>query len=276
MTTTSSPVRDHYQSATTTDLDGLLARIDAMLGEIAGPITTARLARLDQFHLGGLAATAELARRLALRPEHVVLDAGSGFGGPSRYLAETSGCRVIGIDLAPDFVAVAKMLTDRAGLADRVSFRVGDLLELPLDDASVDAVWTQHVAMNIRDKVSLYRELRRVLKPSGQLAFFDPIAAHEGAEPFYPVPWATSPATSTLLTEGETVAVIEQAGFRLHAIEDMTAQAMGWASQPPPSDGATMTLASIVGPQMGDMVANFGRSLKEGRVRLSMGVFDAV
>ena len=161
-----------------------------------------------------------------------VLDAGSGLGGPARYLAETFGCHVEGVDLSPDYVAIARLLTDRAGLADRVAFGEGDLTALPFEDARFDLVWTQHVAMNIADRAGLYRELRRVLKPDGRLAFYDPLAADGHPDPIYPVPWAQTGATSTLLTADETCAVLEGAGFAVASLDDVTEAALGWAAWP--------------------------------------------
>ena len=85
-------VRQHSQAAIP-DRDALLAALDRAVDRMAGPITAAALARLDQFHFGGLAATAALAQATADRrtigPTMRVLDAGSGLGGPARYLAET-------------------------------------------------------------------------------------------------------------------------------------------------------------------------------------------
>ena len=174
------------------------------------------------FTWGGLAATAAIAERLGLEPGHLVLDAGSGLGGPARYLAETFGCRVEGVDLSPDYVAVARLLTDRAGLAEQVTFQEADLLRLPFEDGRFDLVWTQHVAMNIADRDGLYRELQRVLKPGGRLAFYDPLAADGHPEVIYPVPWAQSAATSTLLTSAETTAALERAGFSVNTLDDVT------------------------------------------------------
>ena len=276
MNSINDTIRDHYQ-ADIEDQGALLSRIAAALDGMDGPLTSAQLASLDQFHVGGLAATMEFARRVGVPADTHVLDAGSGLGGPSRYLAEKFGCRVEGIDLSPDYVAIATLLTERAGLAGKVGFRVGDLTDLPFPDAGFDLVWTQHVVMNIRDRDMLYREIRRVLKPGGRFAFYDPIAADGHPEPFYPVPWAETPATSTLLTADETRAVLEQAGLRVDTLEDVSSEALGWVAQqqqagPPPA----LNTGMVVGPRMGPMVANFGRNVKEGRVRLVMGVCTAV
>ena len=275
MTAINDTIRRHYQ-ADIGDQGALLARINAVLDGMSGPLNAAQLASIDQFHVGGLAATVEFARRLGIEADALVLDAGSGLGGPSRYLAETFGCRVEGIDLSPDYVEIAKLLTERAGLSAKVGHHVGDLTDLPFPNASFDLVWTQHVVMNIRDRATLYREIRRVLKPGGRFAFYDPIAADGHPEPFFPMPWAETPATSTLLTAAETKAVLEDAGLRVEALDDVSREALGWVGQqqeagPPP----VLSTDLVVGPRMGPMVANFGRNVKEGRVRLVMGICTA-
>ncbi len=274
MTTHADAVRGHYQAAIT-DREALLARLAAAVDAMEPPIDARALAPLDQFHMGGLAATIAVAARVGVTVGALVLDAGSGLGGPARYLAETFGCQVDGVDLSPDYVAIAQMLTDRAGLAKMVTFREGDLTRLPFEDARFDLVWTQHVAMNIADRAGLYRELRRVLNPGGRLAFYDPLAADGRPDLIYPVPWAQTAETSTLLAADETRAILEQSGFAVASLDDVTEQAMGWAAQqgPPGKAGAAST-GMIVGPRMAEMVGNFVRNLREGRLRLMVGIAE--
>ncbi len=155
------------------------------------------LAPLDQFHVCGLAATKELAARLGIKTDTILLDIGCGLGGPARYLAATCGCRVTGIDLSQPFIDVARMLTDRVGLSDRVSFQQADALALPFADAGFDYVLTQHVAMNSADRVPFYANIHRVLKPGGSLAIFD-VVAGDGTPLLFPVPWACQPENSAL------------------------------------------------------------------------------
>ena len=199
MTTRSDAVRTHYQAAIV-DREALLQRVTEAVDAMEPPIDARRLAPLDQFHMGGLAATAAFApERIGINAGTRVLDAGSGLGGPARYLAETFGsmrrghrscarlCRGRGV-----------FLTRRAGLTDPlVTFHEGDLTAaLPFDEAQFDLVGTQHVAMNIADRAGLYRELCRVLKPGGRLAFYDPLAADGNIRrPLYPVPWAQTAET---------------------------------------------------------------------------------
>lgn len=275
MTPQADAVRDHYQAAIA-DREALLARINAAVDAMEPPINARRLAPLDQFHMGGLAATIAFAERVGIAADAAVLDAGSGLGGPARYLAETFGCQVEGVDLSPDYVAVARLLTGRAGLAGRVAFREGDLTALPFEDARFGLVWTQHVAMNIADRASLYRELRRVLKPGGRLAFYDPLAADGHPDLTYPVPWAQTAATSTLLTAEETRSGLAEAGFAVLSLDDVTDQAMGWAAQQgPPAQPGGVNTAMIVGARMAEMAGNFVRNLRDGRVRLGIGLARA-
>lgn len=264
-------VRDHYQAAIT-DQDDLLARIAAAVDAMEPPIDSKRLAPLDQFHMGGLAATIAVAAQVDIRKDALALDAGSGLGGPARYLAETFGCRVEGVDLSPDYVAIARLLAERSGVSERVSFEVGGLTRLTAEDARYDVVWTQHVAMNIADRDSLYRELHRVLKPGGKLVFYDPVAADGHPAVTYPVPWAQSHESSTLLTVDETRAALELAGFIVTSIEDATDLALGWAAQQGAPQPNGVNASMIVGARMAGMAANFVANLRAGSVRLAVGL----
>jgi sarcosine/dimethylglycine N-methyltransferase len=203
MTTNTESVRDHYQAGIE-DETKLLARLNRIIDEMEPPPTAEKFAGFDQFHVGGLAATVELAKRSGITPHMRVLDAGSGLGGPSRFLAETIGCHISGVDLTPAYVAVATLLAERAGLSGKVSYHIGSITELPFEDGGFDVVWSQHVVMNIADRAALYRELRRVLKTGGTFAFYDPYEPDNGETPHYPLPWAETPATSTLLTKEAT------------------------------------------------------------------------
>jgi sarcosine/dimethylglycine N-methyltransferase len=269
-------VRDHYQAGIE-DQAALLATLTRAIDAMEPPLTAEKLAGFDQFHVGGLAATAELATRARIARDMHVLDAGSGLGGPSRFLAEHIGCHVTGVDLTPGYVAVASLLADRAGLSHRVNYRIGSIVDLPFDDGSFDVVWSQHVVMNIPDRARVYRELRRVLKTGGTFAFYDPYLSDTGDAPLYPVPWAETPATSTLLTKKATVAALEDAGFRVLAFDDITPVGVDWIArqQELMRQPNALTLAVVMGARMRDMAANFGRNLMEGRVRLVMGTCSA-
>jgi SAM-dependent methyltransferase len=271
MTDVLDGVRDHYRAT------GLTERLKAALA-VFGPedqrLAPQQLAGLDQFHTRGLAATADLAKLAGITADMSVLDVGSGVGGPARLLAATFGCHVTGVDLSEPFVDAARYLTARTGQSGQVAFETGDALKLAFDEGRFDAVFLQHVAMNVADRARLYREIRRVLKPGGRFATYDVVSGQ--GEPHYPVPWARTPATSFLLTADATRTAIEGAGFRMLLCQDDSETARNWfaqlrASGPPPSPN----LGVVMGPDFAKLSGNLGRNLMEGRIGILTAVFEA-
>jgi ubiquinone/menaquinone biosynthesis C-methylase UbiE len=172
------------------------------------------LAAFDEFHAGGREATQELAAHMELRSGLHLLDVGSGIGGPARYFAAEHGCKVSGVDLTEEFVAVARSLTRRTKLEHRAEFLHGSALALPFEAASFDRAYTIHVAMNIADKPGLFREVRRVLKPEGLFAIFDLMRTGEGPIR-YPVPWALTEETSFVSPVNDYRDMLTVAGFKV-------------------------------------------------------------
>jgi ubiquinone/menaquinone biosynthesis C-methylase UbiE len=202
----------------------------------------------DQLHVRGAEATVELAGLAALRAGERVLDVGSGLGGPARFLADRFGVDVTGVDVTAAFVERAEELTRDSGVAERVRFDHADATALPFADGAFDVGWTQHAAMNIRRKAALYAELRRT---AGRLALYD-VLAGDGGPPEYPLPWASVPELSFLVTEDELRALLAAAGFQPTATRDVTEPAKRW-------------LRDV---ELGPAFDNLGRALDDGRLRL--------
>jgi SAM-dependent methyltransferase len=114
MTANERSVQAHYRTAAL--LDRILAGLREA-GKDPGAPTVDDLAPADEFHSLGRVATKDLAELAALKSGTRVLDVGSGLGGPARFLAVTYGCDVTGVDLMPEFCAVASELSRRTGLA---------------------------------------------------------------------------------------------------------------------------------------------------------------
>lgn len=210
MSTTEQLTIEHYARA---ELErSILAGLHA-LGVEAAP-TPEDLAAVDEFHMGGRAATLELAAALELTPATRVLDIGAGIGGTARHLARAYGCRVTGVDLTPDYVRAARHLTQLLRLDDRVAFHVGSAVDLPFADGAFDVATLLHVGMNIADKRRLATEARRVLAPGGLFAIYDVMRTGQG-EVAHPQPWATTPATSFLATPEDYRAALAAAGFAI-------------------------------------------------------------
>ncbi len=198
--------------------DGLEPAILAALTEAGKDIAhldPVDLAGIDEFHLGWRAQTMALAERLGLGRGDHVLDIGAGIGGPARCFAASYGCTVMGIDLTPEFVAVAEALTLRCGLSDQVSFLQGSALELPFGIAAFEAATLIHVGMNIKDKATLFAEARRVLKPGRRFGVYDVMFAEDMVALPYPMPWAASPEASFVDTPATYRRLLTLAGFAI-------------------------------------------------------------
>jgi len=243
----------------------------AAAGKNVDALTIEDLAPADQFHGGGKKATERLARLAQLRPGMRVLDVGGGLGGPARTLAAEFGCHVTVVDLTESYVRAGEALTARMRLADRVTHRVGNALALDLGADAFDVVWTQNSGMNITDKERLYAGFSRVWSRGGLLALQEPMAGP--VQPvIFPVMWARDATASFLRTPDAMRAVIEAAGFRARAWEDVTAEVAG------PTGDAAIPAHSIQRIVMGDALAGITRAGQrnrdEGRIVMIQAVLD--
>jgi len=211
-------VAEHYGS------DQLGSRIFAAMAEAGLGLKNLRpvdLAPVDEFHMGGRAATVEIISRAGISADDRVLDIGSGLGGLVRYLANETGCHVTGLDLTPEYVELSRDLTELTGLSDKADFVLGSALSLPFADGSFTAVTTFHVGMNIANRTTKYSEACRVLRPGGKLVIYDVL---KGPEPGmrFPVPWAETPETSHLVSAQELHRLLSASGFTVVLEEDRT------------------------------------------------------
>jgi len=231
-------------------------------------LTQEILAEIDHIHGGGYPNTIEHAELVTLEPQMRVLDIGCGIGGPARYYANAFGCKVTGIDLTPEYVDVAAMLTERCGLCDHVDFRVANATDLPFEDAEFDMVWCLNVTMNIEDRAGLYGEIRRVLKPGGKLGLSE-IGQGPGGDPYYPLSWARDASYSFLATPDELRGGLEAAGLTITdwIDEGERRKAAGGnvsrgASTLPPGEANRM----VRGEDYSDRQANGAKSVMENRL----------
>jgi ubiquinone/menaquinone biosynthesis C-methylase UbiE len=144
--------------------------------------TLSRLLLGDSFHPGGRALTTKLIGSLRVGRDDVVVDVACGVGTSALQLARETGCRVVGIDLAPANVQEASDAADSSGIQDRLRFLVGDAEALPLDTASADGALCECALCTFPDQRGAVRELARVLKPGARLALSD-VTADESRLP---------------------------------------------------------------------------------------------
>jgi ubiquinone/menaquinone biosynthesis C-methylase UbiE len=227
------------------------------------------LAPVDEFHMGGREATVHLAEKIDLKADVTVLDIGSGIGGPARFLAGRYGCRVVGIDVTPEYVKVAESLTGMVGLAGQVAFKIASATALPFDAESFDAATLIHVAMNIADKERLCIEVARVLKADGVFGVYEVMRTDDG-DLSYPVPWAETAALSFLATPATFRQALERGGFAVVAEENRRDFALDFfrrirtrmtESGPPP-----LGIHIHMGPTASEKIANMIENLERGLI----------
>jgi len=250
----------------------LLSRIDQgllKLGKDIDALTQDDLLAVDEFHIRGREATTELAALANVSNRDRVIDVGSGLGGPSRYLASTTGCRVDGIDLTAEYCAVATELARRVGLATNINYQRANALELPFEGETFDLVWTQHISMNIQDKDRFFSEMFRVLKVGARAAIYDPICG--SGEPIsFPVPWAHDDTTNFLIDPDTTRGHLEKAGFRIERWHDVSEESVAWfdenAKLTAEKGPQPLGLHLLLGSDWPTMAASMAENIATGRI----------
>lgn len=265
-----SSVSEHY------DNPGLADRILNALAEAGlGPTYSIDdLRPLDEFHVRGRQGTELLAEMAKFQSGSHVIDIGSGLGGPARFNASRSGCRVSGIDLTDEYVRLAQHFALGTGLQDLVSFQTGNALAIPFAESTFDGAWMQHVNMNIADKGALFREVRRVLKPGGIYALHEVVG-----EPYLPAPWASDPANSFVVSLNDLRVAWESAGFETEQLHDDSDAARAWfAGMKERTEREGMPALGIhllFGERAGELFGNAGRALADGKLTVFMAVLRA-
>jgi cyclopropane fatty-acyl-phospholipid synthase-like methyltransferase len=190
-----------------------------LLGKSSESVSTTDLGPVDEFHIGGRAATENLLMSLQLQPETKILDVGCGIGGASRYIAETHGANVVGIDLTSEYIDVGTELNSWLGLCDRITLVKGSAIQMPFEELSFENCIMLHVGMNVQDKLALFKEVFRVLAHKGRFAVYD-IVSLKDAQIQFPLPWASDSESSFLTSVDTYEELLVAAGFSIESVEN--------------------------------------------------------
>jgi ArsR family transcriptional regulator len=142
---------------------------------------------------------------LHLLPPMTIADLGSG-DGSSAILLSRNAVQVIAVDSSEKMLEVARDQAFRAGVTN-VEFRLGDMQEVPIGDASVDLVFFSQSLHHAAHPDRAIREAARILRPGGRIVILD-LAKHrfEEARELYADEWLG-------FSEAELETMLTDAGF---------------------------------------------------------------
>jgi cyclopropane fatty-acyl-phospholipid synthase-like methyltransferase len=125
------------------------------------------LCSFDQYHYRGTKVLDEAIEIFQIGSGDRILDIGSGIGGPARYLAGKTGCKVTALEIQSDLHEVAVNLTKRCDLASLVEHVDGDILQFKDRYHNYDFVISLLSFLHIPDRIALLKICHDVLKPGG-------------------------------------------------------------------------------------------------------------
>lgn len=135
---------------------------------------------LAAFHRACAAELRAIIDSLPLQGGERVLDMACGDGVYSTWLADRVGPTgsVVGVDIAPAYLETARQQAQTSAHPAIISFEVGSIDDLPLDDGAFDLAWCAHSLYSLPDPIAVLEALRRIVKPGGIVAILENDTLH--------------------------------------------------------------------------------------------------
>lgn len=173
---------------------------------------------------GGTEYLMRLVTPLAIDSSMSLLDLTAGLGATPRHVVKAFESYVTALERRQDFAERGHALSVSANLGKRVPIRPYDPETVEFRPKAFDAVYSQMLTSAVADKERLFREIRRGLKPRGQLAFVD-IMLREGdlADKRISSLKHMTGGSLHLWRLRQYIDCLNNAGFDCRALEDQTA-----------------------------------------------------
>ena len=151
----------------------------------------------------------------SLKPGETVVDLGSGGGFDCFLAAKQVGKagQVIGVDMTPEMITKARINTEKMATKN-VEFRLGEIEYLPVADNSADLIMSNCVINLSPDKLSVYREAYRILKPGGRLSISDVLATAKLPDEVQKNLALVAACVGGAATIEDTEKILKEAGFQ--------------------------------------------------------------
>ncbi|MGM0576136.1 MAG: methyltransferase domain-containing protein [Myxococcota bacterium] len=214
-----------------------------------------------------------LVESMGARPGMRIVDVGCGVGGPMRTFARTAGCEVVGVNNNAYQIEKGEKHNRKAGVDGLCSFVKADFMSLPFEDGAFDGAYTIEASCHAPDKVALFRELLRVMKPGAEFVGYewcltDRFDAGDAEHRRIKKGIEEGDALPDIARTHEVDEALREAGFELIDARDRALECHPSTPWYLPLTGEERTLSSIPRTPVGRSVTNVATRVME-RLRIA-------
>jgi SAM-dependent methyltransferase len=155
-----------------------------------------------------------------IQPGDTVLDLGSGAGNDcfiARHEVGPTG-KVLGLDFTPAMINKARVNANKFGF-NNVEFREGDIEDMPVIDNSIDVVVSNCVLNLLPDKSTIFKEIHRVLKPTGHFSISDVVLVGNLPDAIVHDAEMYAGCVSGAIQKEDYLSLVKEAGFHNMTIQ---------------------------------------------------------